>query len=101
MPFKGTTKYHSQAICFAFQTANGIIYADEQADVVVHMLYETTMTFYVLDDTVNVASLTILVDDYRFDYCQNHGAAPDLEFIARHCKMSLLLQLLCNSKRYK
>ena len=63
-------------MCISLQTANGIIYADEQADVVVHMLYETTMPFFVLDDTVNVVSLTYLVDEYGFDYHQRHGEAP-------------------------
>ncbi len=65
-----------KAMCISLQTANGIIYADEQADVVVHMLYETTMPFFVLDDTVNVFSLTYLVDEYGFDYHQRHGEAP-------------------------
>ncbi len=69
----------TKAMCISLQTANGIIYADEQADVVVHMLYETTMPFFVLDDTVNFVSLTYLVDEYCFDYCQNHGEAPYLQ----------------------
>ena len=93
-----------KANCIALQTANGIIYVDEQADVVVQMLYETTMTFYVLDDIVNVVSSTLLVDDYRFDYCQNHGQAPYLQRKGQprvYCKTSQNVPLIATSMQIK
>jgi len=93
-----------KAMCIALQTANGIIYADEQADVVLHMLYETTMPFFVLDDTVNVVSLTCLVDEYCFDYCQNHGEAPYLQRKGQprvYCKTSQNVPLIATSMQLK
>ena len=75
---KAELKTIRKATCIALQTANGIVYVDEVADVVVHMLYETVMQFYVLEDTVNVVSLTLLVDDYGFDYHQTQKKAPYL-----------------------
>ncbi len=101
---KAEMKTIRKAECIALQTANGIIYVDELADVVVHMLYETIMPFYVLDDTVNVVSLTLLVDDYRFDYCQNHGQAPYLQRKGQlkiYCKTSQNVHRIVTSKQIK
>jgi len=55
-----------------FWTANGIVTADFVVEIWVNDL-QSHFTAYVLDDTPNALSMTILCDDYGFDYIQKSG----------------------------